>query len=64
MIQKTPKTFKYVNNRATLANVDILEMVKKHQTPLYILDQETIEANCNLFISPLASLLNLSAIRL
>lgn len=53
MTLKTPKTFKYIDNKATLANVDLLDIIKQYGTPLYILDQKTIEENCKLFTDPL-----------
>ena len=48
-----PRSFTYTNKQATLANIDIETLAKKYGTPLYILDKETVEFNCDEYLNPL-----------
>ena len=52
-MRKFPNTFEYKNNKAFLGGLELKEIVNEFKTPLYVLDQQTIEDNCNQFLSPL-----------
>ena len=52
-MHKTPVSFNYIDNAAFIGGVKLSQLVEEFKTPLYVLDQTTIEENCNYFMEPL-----------
>jgi diaminopimelate decarboxylase len=48
-----PKTYKSINNNASIGEVLITDLINHYGTPLYVLDQKTIEHNCFEYINNL-----------
>lgn len=49
-----PITFKYnEEGNATVAGISITDLAENFGSPLYILDQQTLEHNCQLYLDPL-----------
>ena len=49
-----PITFKYnEEGNATVAGISITDLAENFGSPLYVLDQQTLEHNCQLYLDPL-----------
>lgn len=54
-MSSSPASFRYVDNHAVIGVHTISELVEQYNTPLYIMDRQTLEANCDQFLKPLAT---------